>query len=41
MNFIFQPEVSRLFYVDLKPSNIFGKWRNEQNLSNIRRDFLT
>jgi hypothetical protein len=40
MNFIFQPETKRLFYVDLKPSNIFGRWRNEQNLRNIRRDFL-
>jgi hypothetical protein len=40
MNFIYQPLTSKLFYVDLKPSNIFGKWRNDQNLRNIRRDFL-
>lgn len=40
MNFIYQPGTSKLFYVDLKPSNIFGKWRNDQNLRSIWRDFL-
>ena len=39
-NFIFNPESRILFYIDMKPSNIFGRWRNEQNLRNLRRDFL-
>jgi hypothetical protein len=39
-NFIFDPVRRTLFYIDMKPSNIFGKWRNEQNLRNIRRDFM-
>ncbi|MGH9970424.1 MAG: hypothetical protein ACREBG_21895 [Pyrinomonadaceae bacterium] len=39
-NFIFDPETHILYYLDLKPSSIFGRWRNEQNLRNIRRDFL-
>jgi hypothetical protein len=39
-NFIYDPKTNVLYYVDLKPSNIFGKWRNEQNIRNIRRDFL-
>jgi hypothetical protein len=39
-NFIFDPKTNILYYLDLKPSNIFGKWRNDQNLREIRRDFL-
>jgi hypothetical protein len=39
-NFIFDPQTNALYYLDLKPSSIFGRWRNEQNLRNIRRDFL-
>jgi hypothetical protein len=39
-NFVFETDTDTLFYVDTKPSNIFGKWRNDQNLENIRRDFL-
>jgi len=39
-NFIFDPETNVLYYLDLKPSSIFGRWRNEQNLRNIQRDFL-
>ena len=39
-NFIFDPETRILYYLDLKPSSIFGRWRNEQNFRNIRRDFL-
>ncbi len=39
-NFIFDPETRILYYLDLKPSSIFGRWRNEQNPRNIRRDFL-
>lgn len=40
MNFIFEPKTNVLYYLDLKPSSIFGRWRNEHNLKNIRRDFL-
>ena len=39
-NFIFDPKTHILYYLDLKPSSIFGRWRNEKNLRNIRRDFL-
>jgi len=40
-NFIYDVQQSgRLYYIDMKPSNIFGRWRNEQNLRNIKRDFL-
>jgi hypothetical protein len=39
-NFVFNSKKGTLFYVDMKPSNIFGRWRNEQNLRNIRRDFM-
>jgi hypothetical protein len=39
-NFIFNPDTEVLYYLDLKPSSIFGKWRNEWNLKNIWRDFL-
>ncbi len=39
-NFIFDAKTNILYYLDLKPSNIFGKWRNDQNLREIRRDFL-
>jgi len=40
MNFIFDPLTKVLYYLDLKPSSMFGRWRNERNLRNIRRDFL-
>jgi len=39
-NFIFNSQSRMLYYIDMKPSNIFGRWRNEQNLRNIKRDFL-
>jgi len=39
-NFIFDPRTNILYYLDLKPSSVFGRWINEQNLRNIRRDFL-
>ena len=39
-NFIFDTQSGKLHYVDMKPSNIFGRWRNEQNLRNLKRDFL-
>lgn len=39
-NFIFDTHSGTLYYVDMKPSNIFGKWRNDRNLTNIQRDFL-
>jgi hypothetical protein len=39
-NFIFNAGSQALYYVDMKPSNIFGRWRNDQNLANIKRDFL-
>jgi hypothetical protein len=39
-NFTFNPQTNILYYLDLKPSNIFGRRRNEQNLRNIYRDFL-
>ena len=38
-NFVFGTQTKLLYYFDLKPSNIFGRWRNERNLHFIRRDF--
>ena len=39
-NFIYDVQPGRLYYIDIKPSTIFGRWRNEKNLRNIKRDFL-
>jgi hypothetical protein len=39
-NFIFDPSPDKLYYVDLKPSTIFGRRVNEHNLKNILRDFI-
>jgi hypothetical protein len=40
MNFIFDPQTNILYYLDLKPLSIFCRWRNEQNLRSIRRDYI-
>jgi hypothetical protein len=39
-NFVFDQRTNVLYYFDLKPSSIFGRWRNERNLKSLRRDFL-
>ncbi len=38
-NFIFNSQSKRLYYIDMKPSNIVRPWTNEQNLRNIREIF--
>jgi hypothetical protein len=38
-NFLFTPSTGALDYIDLKPSTIFGKHRNDLNLNALMRDF--
>jgi hypothetical protein len=39
-NFVFDANTDKLSYIDMKPSNLFGRWRNNQNLRNLTRDFI-
>ncbi len=38
-NFFFSPATGTLAYIDLKPSTIFGRHRNDLNLNALMRDF--
>lgn len=39
-NFILERTTNILYYIDLKPSSLFGREENEHNLSSIREVFL-
>lgn len=40
MNFIFDPNLQVLYYLDLKPSSFFGRKINEHNQRCMQRDFI-
>ncbi len=38
-NFVIEDSTNTLYYIDSKPSVIFGRWRNEHDMNRIRLDF--